>query len=182
MLSQLREVVAKFQYPCVEWAKLVIILVQNLNSFKEVTQIVNWFRFESDIISEHIHESDEKLMQIPESWGTRSAVVSCNRSKKSPCMSVSALRKKKIAVFPSSKFIRIYIFSAFGNLRIPTRDKCETELFNKWSTLCVSLMWSNFRSRQHQWFVYLVSFPYSSSLQSKMFPLVFTYIRTRSSV
>ena len=81
MLSQLREVVAKFQYPCVEWAKLVIILVQNLNSFKEVTQIVNWFRFESDIISEHIHESDEKLMQIPESWGTRPAVVSCNRSK-----------------------------------------------------------------------------------------------------
>ena len=47
-------------------------------------------------------------------------------------MSVSALSKKdKIAVFPSSEFIRIYIFSVFGNLRIPTRDKCETELFNK---------------------------------------------------
>ena len=63
------------------WAKLVIVLVQNLNSFKEVTHILSWFRFESDIISEHIHESDEKLMEIPESWGTRPAVVSCNRSK-----------------------------------------------------------------------------------------------------
>ena len=79
MFSQLREVVAKFQYPCVNGLKL--LLVQNLNSFKEVTHILNWFRFESDIISEHIHESDEKLIQIPESWGTRSAVVSCNRSK-----------------------------------------------------------------------------------------------------
>ena len=79
MFSQLREVVAKFQYPCVNG--LSLLLVQNLNSFKEVTHILNWFRFESDIISEHIHESDEKRMQIPESWGTRSAVVSCNRSK-----------------------------------------------------------------------------------------------------
>ena len=35
---------------------------------------------------------------------------------------------------------------------------------------------------QHQGFVYLVSFPYSSSLQNKMFPRVFTYIRTWSSV
>ena len=79
MFSQLREVVAKFQYPCVNG--LSLLLVQNLNSFKEVTHILNWFRFESDIISEHILESDEKLIQIPESWGPRSAVVSCNRSK-----------------------------------------------------------------------------------------------------
>ena len=65
---------------------------------------------------------------------------------------------KKDSSFPSSRFIRIYIFSVFGNLRIPTRDKCDTELFNKWSALWVSLMWSNFCSRQHQGFILLVSF------------------------
>ena len=40
-------------------------------------------------------------------------------------------KKTWIAVFPSSRFIRIYIFSVSGNLRIPTGDKCDTELFNK---------------------------------------------------
>ena len=46
-------------------ARLVIVLmVPNLNSFKEVTHILNWFRFESDIISEHILKEEEKLVQI----------------------------------------------------------------------------------------------------------------------
>ena len=80
MFSQLREVVAKFQYPCVNGLSLLLFWYKIWTRLKK-WHILNWFRFESDIISEHIHESDEKLMQIPESWGTRSAVVSCNRSK-----------------------------------------------------------------------------------------------------
>ena len=51
----------KFQYPCVNGLSL-------LACYCFGTIVLNWSRFASDIISEHIHESDEKLMQIPESW------------------------------------------------------------------------------------------------------------------
>ena len=71
---QLREAVAKFQYPCVNGLNLLLFSMH-----------------------------------------------------KRVCLT----QKKDSSFFPSSRFIRIYIFSVSGNLRIPTGDKCDTELFNK---------------------------------------------------
>ena len=41
---------------------------------------------------------------------------------------------------------------------------------------CVNALIAFLSFWQHQGFVYLVNFPYSSSLQNEMFPRVFTYI------
>ena len=68
-----------------KWAKFVIVLVPNLNSFKEVTQsFLNWFRFEIDIISYNISTKVTRNRCSLDSWvlrGSLRQVVSCNRSK-----------------------------------------------------------------------------------------------------
>ena len=83
-----------------------------------------------------------------------------------------------LLIFLSRLPIENYVMTAFGIQPIKTILSHLRVAVAKFQYPCVNGLIAFLLFWQHQEFVYLVSFPYPSSLQNKMFPRVFTYITT----